>query len=58
MFKNCGKLKYLNKVKEVKINLNELKPGTNFFENFIIYQDDNDIKIYNRKCDHNGGKII
>ena len=58
MFKNCGKLKYLNKVKEVKINLNELKPGTNFFKNFIIYQDDNDIKIYNRKCDHNGGKII
>ena len=58
MFKNLGKLKYLNKYKEVKINLNELKPGVNFFESFIIYQNDDDIKIYNRKCDHNGGKII
>ena len=58
MFKNLGQLKYLTKDKEVKISLNELKSGINFFESFIIYKNNNDIKIYNRICDHAGGKII
>ena len=58
MLKNLGKLKYLTKEKELKINLNELKSGINFFESFIIYHDISDIKIYDRKCDHAGGKII
>ena len=58
MFKNLGKLKNLINKKEFKINLNELKSGINLFENFIIYQNNNDIKIYDRKCDHAGGKII
>jgi CMP-N-acetylneuraminate monooxygenase len=58
MFKNLGKLKYLSKDKEVKISLNQLKSGINFFERFIIYKNNNDIKIYNRICDHAGGKII
>ena len=58
MFENLGKLKYLNKKKEIKIDLKELKTGANFFDNFIVYQNDNDIKIYSRKCDHAGGKII
>jgi CMP-N-acetylneuraminate monooxygenase len=58
MFKNLGKLKYLSKDKEVKISLNQLKSGINFFESFIIYKNNNDIKIYNRICDHAGGKII
>ena len=58
MFKNLGKLKYLIKEKKIKINLNELKSGINFFENFIIYRNNDDIKVYNRTCDHAGGKII
>ena len=58
MLKNLGKLKYSTKEKEFKINLNELKSGINFFESFIVYQDNNGIKIYDRKCDHAGGKII
>jgi len=58
MFKNLGKLKYLSKDQEVKISLNQLKSGINFFESFIIYKNNNDIKIYNRICDHAGGKII
>ena len=40
------------------LDLKELKTGANFFDNFIVYQNDNDIKIYSRKCDHAGGKII
>lgn len=58
MFENLGQLKYLTKDKEVKISLNQLKSGINFFESFIIYKNNNDIKIYNRICDHAGGKII
>ena len=35
-----------------------LNSGDNFFENFIIFKDENDLKIYDRTCDHAGGKII
>ena len=58
MLKNLGQLKYSINEKELKISLNELKYGINFFENLIIYQDNNNIKIYDRRCDHAGGKII
>ncbi|MDC0481020.1 MBL fold metallo-hydrolase [Candidatus Pelagibacter sp.] len=58
MFKNLGKLNYLSKNNEIKINLNELKIGINFFDNFIIYQKNRHLKIYSRKCDHAGGKIM
>ena len=58
MFKNLGKLKYSTNEKELKISLNELKFGINFFESLIIYKDNSSIKIYDRRCDHAGGKII
>jgi len=58
MFKNLGILKYSTKNRKIKINLNELKSGINFFESFIIYQNNSDLKIYSRKCDHAGGKIM
>ena len=35
MFKNISKLKYSTKEKEIKISLNELKLGINFFDNQI-----------------------
>ena len=58
MFKNLGKLNYLSKNKEISLNLNEVKPGVNIYENFIVYKNNSNIKIFNRKCDHAGGKII
>ena len=58
MLKNLGQLKYSNKEKELKISLNELKSGINFFKSLIIYHDNSSIKIYDRRCDHAGGKII
>ena len=58
MFKNLGKLNYLIKNKEISFNLNEIKLGVNLYENFIVYRKNNDIKIFDRKCDHAGGKII
>ena len=35
MFRDLGNLKYLTKEKELKISLNELKFGINFFDNQI-----------------------
>ena len=58
MFLAQKKLKDVTKKKKIKIDLKEIKSGVNLFENFIIYRNSEDIKIYDRKCDHAGGKII
>ncbi len=58
MFTNLGQLKYLTKDNEIKISINQIKSGINFLEQFIIYKNNSDIKIYNRICDHAGGKIV
>ena len=58
MLKKLGKLNYLIKNKEITLNLNEVKTGVNIYENFIIFKMNNNIKIFDRKCDHAGGKII
>ena len=58
MFKNLGKLNYLIKNKEITLGLDKIKQGVNLYDNFIVYKNNNDIKIYDRKCDHMGGKII
>ena len=58
MLKKLGKLNYLIKNKEITLNLNEVKTGVNIYENFIIFKMNNKIKIFDRKCDHAGGKII
>ena len=58
MFKSLGNLKYLTKKKKITLNLNEIDAGVNIYENFIIYKKNSLIKIFDRKCDHAGGKII
>ena len=58
MFKNLGKLKNLTKKKFFQVNISQLKTGVNVFDNFIIFKKKSDLKIYDRKCDHAGGKII
>lgn len=58
MFRCLGSLKYSKNVKKIKINLDEINLGNNFFEDFIIYKEKKEIKIYSRLCDHAGGKII
>ena len=58
MFKNLGNLKYFNSKRIINIKLSELKPKTNLFENFIIYKSKDNLRVYNRVCDHNGGKLI
>ncbi len=58
MFKNLGKIKYDTSDSISKIDLNDLKNGINNLDNFIIYKNWSQIDIYNRVCDHNGGKLI
>jgi CMP-N-acetylneuraminate monooxygenase len=59
MFKNIGELKNLELKKEKQlIPLDKIKNGINCLDDFIVFKKGNDIKVYDRICDHNGGKII
>tara|TARA_B100001063_G_scaffold247237_1_gene291577 strand:- start:1177 stop:2856 length:1680 start_codon:yes stop_codon:yes gene_type:complete len=39
-------------------DLNEIKEGVNNFDKFIIFKKKKIINIYDRKCDHAGGRIL
>ena len=58
MFINRGRLENLVNQKTTKINLNELKSEINFFDNLIVYKKNDKVRVYDRKCDHTGGKLI
>ena len=58
MFKNLGKLKYRVRDDISEIDCNNLRNGINNLDNFIIYKNKSQIDIYNRICDHNGGRLI
>ncbi len=58
MFELIGNLKE-KKIQETKeINLNTIKEGINNLENLIIVKIKDKLKVYDRKCDHAGGKLI
>lgn len=58
MFKRVKKIK--EKIKKIKyiIKFSELKEGINLYQDFFILLNNSKIKIYDRKCDHAGGKLI
>ena len=56
MFKNLGKLKYEAIESFDKILLTNLTEGINNHENYIILKNRGKIIVYNRVCDHAGGK--
>ena len=58
MLKNIGRLENIVRKEIIKVKMSELKSDINFFENLIIYKKNEKIKIYDRKCDHAGGKLI
>ena len=58
MSKSLGIIQYKEEKYLIKIELDTIKEGINYTEEFIIYRTKGDIKIYNRVCDHAGGKII
>ena len=58
MFKDLGKINYLLKKSHTKFDLEQIRDGENYFDEFIIYKDKKKIKVYDRVCNHAGGKII
>ena len=51
-------LPYQIKKQNKKINLSDIKEGINSFDEFIVTVFNKDITVYDRNCDHKGGKII
>ena len=58
MFNNLGKLKYETSKNIFKIDISNLSEGINNLDNYIILKKNKNITVYNRICDHAGGKII
>jgi len=44
-------------IKDVSLLIDDLEEGVNLRQDFIIYKSDDNIDIYNRICDHNGGRL-
>lgn len=57
MFNQKSRLQYKLKESENLFKISELEDGVNFTKEFIIFKDEELIKVYSRKCDHNGGKL-
>jgi CMP-N-acetylneuraminate monooxygenase len=49
---------YIQKNTEFTIQKSTLSEGINNFNKFIIYKSPEKIKIFDRKCDHAGGRLI
>ena len=59
MFEILGKIKNSSLLKNrIFIPLDEIKEGINTNEGYIIVKKENKLFVYNRICDHAGGKII
>tara|TARA_A100001011_G_scaffold47915_1_gene45365 strand:- start:2292 stop:3980 length:1689 start_codon:yes stop_codon:yes gene_type:complete len=46
------------KKRDQKIKLDKIKQGVNCFDDFIILKKNQKLTVYDRNCDHEGGKII
>ena len=46
------------KKRDQKIKLDKIKQGVNCFDEFIILKKNQKLTVYDRNCDHEGGKII
>ena len=53
-----GDLKYKNRRTEVSIPLSEVREGSNEYTNHLVYKKGNKINVYDRVCDHSGGKLF
>jgi len=59
MFKFIKNLESNSKKQNItSIELKKIKQGVNCFNDYIIVKNSETINVYDRKCDHEGGKII
>ena len=56
-FKRIEKLPYTSSEHKIKYKLEDLTEGRNLYKYHIIFKDEGLIKVFNRICDHNGGRI-
>ena len=49
--------KYNNQIVEVLKNIDEIQSGVSQDEDFLYFRSEQKIKIYDRVCDHNGGRL-
>ena len=45
-------------VKHSKVRQNMISDGVNMLDDFMVWKERGEIKIYDRNCDHNGGRLI
>jgi CMP-N-acetylneuraminate monooxygenase len=57
MFSKLDKIKYKKTNSSFQIKIDELSEGINNLEDYIVYKD-KEINVYDRICNHSGGKII
>ena len=58
MFENLGAIKTKNTTKKVVLYTKDLKNGLNSFDDIIILKNEKNYKVYDRICNHAGGKLI
>ena len=58
MFEKLGKLQYSKKIRTIQIPKKDLKEGVNCINDHFVIKSSKIYKIYNRICDHAGGKIV
>ena len=56
--RSLGSLKYSKSKTLVKVKISEIEQGLNVRENFFIFNDNGKYSVYDRVCDHRGGKLI
>ena len=53
-----GDLKYKNQRSEISIPLSEIRGGSNEYANHFVYKEGDQIIVYDRICNHSGGKLF
>jgi CMP-N-acetylneuraminate monooxygenase len=56
--KPFGSIKYSKSKTLIKVKISEIRQGLNLRENFFIFNDNGKYRVYDRVCDHRGGKLI
>ena len=56
-FKDLGKIPYEVQTTEFKYDLEQISEGRNLFKDHIIFKDEDLFRVFDRVCDHNGGRL-
>ncbi len=56
-FIDLGVLPYKSHVDSISISLTEISQDISIHADLIVFREDEQFRVYDRKCDHNGGKL-